>query len=64
VSFAVDTADGVVALCGDTIGPGRAGFDAMEAHGPGAAHLLESWRLLRSWDPVRIVAGHLPPFAP
>jgi glyoxylase-like metal-dependent hydrolase (beta-lactamase superfamily II) len=64
VSFAVDTAEGVVALCGDTIGPGRAGFDAMEAHGPGAAHLLESWRLLRSWDPVRIVAGHLPPFAP
>ncbi len=64
VSFAVDTDEGVVALCGDTIGPGRDGFDAMDAQGPGAAQLLESWRMLRSWEPVRIVAGHLPPFAP
>jgi N-acyl homoserine lactone hydrolase len=65
ISLAVDTDHGRAVLCGDTIGPGRAGFDAMEApdgwEGPA---LLESWRRIRAWEPDLVVAGHLPPFAP
>jgi glyoxylase-like metal-dependent hydrolase (beta-lactamase superfamily II) len=65
ISLCVETADGPVALCGDTIGPSRAAFDAMRpGDGPGAADLLASWELIRSWRPVRVIAGHLPPFAP
>ena len=65
ISLCVATADGPVVLCGDTIGPSRAAFDAMRpTDGPGATDLLASWELIRSWSPVRIVAGHLPPFAP
>lgn len=64
VSLRVETSDGVVALCGDTIGPQRADFDAMRPSGPAADVMLRSWRLLRSWQPVAIIAGHLPPFAP
>jgi glyoxylase-like metal-dependent hydrolase (beta-lactamase superfamily II) len=65
ISLAVETDRGRAVRCGDTIGPGRAGFDAMEApEGPGGAALLESWRRIRAWEPDLIVAGHLPPFAP
>jgi glyoxylase-like metal-dependent hydrolase (beta-lactamase superfamily II) len=65
ISLAVHTDRGRVVLCGDTIGPGRAGFDAMEAPaGWEGAALLESWRRIRAWEPDLIVAGHLPPFAP
>ena len=64
ISLRVETVDGPVALCGDTIGPSRESFDAMRpGAGPGAAELLASWELIRSWRPVRVVAGHLPPFA-
>jgi len=65
VTFAVDTTGGVVALCGDNVGPGREGFDAMEPEpGPEAGVLLDSWRCLRAFGPSLIIAGHLPPFAP
>ena len=64
ISLCVTTASGPVVLCGDTIGPGRAEFDAMEPTGPSAAELLASWELIRAWRPTRIIAGHLPPFAP
>lgn len=64
ISLAVQTRRGTVVLCGDTIGPGRAEFDAMTPSGPDAAVLLESWRRLRAWRPVTVIAGHLPPFAP
>ena len=63
VSLAVDTAEGLAVLCGDTIGPSRAGFDAMEAPA-GDEELLASWRRIRAWQPRRIIAGHLPPFSP
>jgi len=63
ISLAVDTAEGRVVLCGDTIGPGRAEFDAMAPSGPAAETILASWSRIRAWDPVRIIAGHLPPFA-
>ncbi len=64
ISLAVETAEGRAVLCGDTIGPGRAEFDAMKPTGPGAEHdarLLEAHPRL---GPALIVAGHLPPFAP
>jgi glyoxylase-like metal-dependent hydrolase (beta-lactamase superfamily II) len=60
ISLAVATEEGCVVLCGDTIGPGRGEFDAMTPSSP----LLDSWRRIRAWEPVRIIAGHLPPFAP
>jgi glyoxylase-like metal-dependent hydrolase (beta-lactamase superfamily II) len=64
ISLCVDTAAGPVVLCGDTIGPGRAEFDAMRPSGPAAAELLWSWQRLRAWGPAQIVAGHLAPFVP
>jgi len=64
ISLRVDTADGPVVLCGDTIGPGRAEFDAMRPSGPAAAELLRSWQRIRAWGPARVIAGHLAPFAP
>jgi glyoxylase-like metal-dependent hydrolase (beta-lactamase superfamily II) len=64
VSLRVDTTDGPVVLCGDTIGPGRAEFDVMRPSGPAAAALLASWRQIRAWEPARVIAGHLPPFTP
>lgn len=64
ISLAVETTEGTAVLCGDTIGPGRAEFDAMKPTGPAAETTLASWRRIRAWDPGLIVAGHLPPFAP
>jgi glyoxylase-like metal-dependent hydrolase (beta-lactamase superfamily II) len=64
LSLKVDTAEGPVVLCGDTIGPGRAEFDAMTPGGPAAAELLASWRRIRAWGPAQVIAGHLAPFAP
>jgi glyoxylase-like metal-dependent hydrolase (beta-lactamase superfamily II) len=64
ISLAVETAEGPVVLCGDTIGPGRDEFDAMAPSGPAAEAVLASWRRIRAWDPTLIIAGHLPPFAP
>jgi len=65
ISLCVETARGRAVLCGDTIGPGRSAFDAMEAPpGPEGPPLLESWRRIRAWEPHLVVAGHLPPFSP
>lgn len=64
ISLAVETAGGAVVLCGDTVGPGAAEFAAMRPTGAAAHGLLESWRRIRAWDPVQVIAGHLPPFAP
>jgi glyoxylase-like metal-dependent hydrolase (beta-lactamase superfamily II) len=64
ISLRVVTASGSVVLCGDTIGPGRDEFDAMRPSGASAAELLASWERIRAWRPARIIAGHLPPFAP
>ena len=64
VSYFVDTAEGVVAICGDTIGPTRDDFDAMPvASGTQGDELTASWRLIRSRRPTTVIAGHLPPFA-
>lgn len=65
ISLAVETGAGRAVLCGDTIGPGREGFDAMQApDGPEGRELLASWRRIRAWEPDLVVAGHLPPFSP
>jgi len=64
ISLRVDTAEGPVVLCGDTIGPGRAEFDAMRPSGPAGAELLGSWQRIRAWEPAKVIAGHLAPFAP
>ena len=64
ISLRVDTTEGPVVLCGDTIGPGRAEFDAMRPSGPAAAELLGSWQRIRAWGPAKVIAGHLAPFAP
>ncbi len=65
ISLCVETDRGRTVLCGDTIGPGRQAFDAMEepAGSEGPA-LLESWRRIRAWQPDLVVAGHIPPFSP
>ena len=64
VSLCVDTPQGPQVLCGDTIGPSRAPFDAMAADGADGPDLIASWRRIRAWRPVRIIAGHVPPFTP
>jgi glyoxylase-like metal-dependent hydrolase (beta-lactamase superfamily II) len=63
VSYAVDTSDGVVVICGDIVGPFRRPFDEMAPEGQNADELLASWRQIRAWRPRLVVAGHLPPFA-
>jgi N-acyl homoserine lactone hydrolase len=65
ISLCVETDQGRVVLCGDTVGPSRQAFDAMqEPAGFEGPALLESWRRIRAWEPDLVVAGHLPPFAP
>jgi glyoxylase-like metal-dependent hydrolase (beta-lactamase superfamily II) len=64
ISMRVETDEGTVVLCGDTIGPGRAEFDTMRPTGPAAAKLVGSWQRIRAWEPAKVIAGHLAPFAP
>jgi N-acyl homoserine lactone hydrolase len=64
ISLCCETQLGRAVVCGDTVGPGRAEFDAMTPSGFGAETMLASWRRIRAWEPDVIVAGHLPPFAP
>jgi glyoxylase-like metal-dependent hydrolase (beta-lactamase superfamily II) len=64
ISLCCATRVGRAVLCGDTVGPGRDEFDAMEPSGAGAETVRASWQRLRDWEPDVIVAGHLPPFAP
>jgi glyoxylase-like metal-dependent hydrolase (beta-lactamase superfamily II) len=63
VCFRVPTAEGMVVLSGDVIGPLVEDFAALRlpADEPEPEALLRSWRLIRSWQPVRIIPGHLPP---
>jgi glyoxylase-like metal-dependent hydrolase (beta-lactamase superfamily II) len=63
VTFFVETADGVAALCGDIVGPYREDFDRMTPpDDPCASQLVASWELIRARRPSLIVAGHVPPF--
>ena len=58
------TAAGPVVLCGDTIGPARAEFDAMRPRARPPPSCSASWQRIRAWKPAPVIAGHLPPFAP
>jgi len=66
VCFLVETADGLIVLAGDTVGPLPETFAAMEAPfpGPGGESIVSAWRALRALRPALIVPGHLPPFRP
>ena len=54
ISLKVETVGGAVVLCGDTIGPGRAEFDAMRPSSSQADELLASWQRIRAWRPARV----------
>jgi Zn-dependent hydrolases, including glyoxylases len=68
VCFRVDTAEGLVVLAGDTIGPLRDDYErvAAGAHASEGSDpvLAASWRAIASWRAVLLIAGHVPPFAP
>jgi glyoxylase-like metal-dependent hydrolase (beta-lactamase superfamily II) len=63
VCFRVPTAEGLVVLSGDVIGPLAEDFVALQspADEPDPQALLRSWRLIRSWQPVRVIPGHMRP---
>lgn len=66
VCYLIDTADGLVVLAGDTVGPLPETFAAMEPPFPGPAgeSIVAAWRAIRSLRPTLIVPGHLSPFVP
>ena len=63
VCFRVPTADGLVVLGGDVIGPLAEDFAALRppADEADSEAVLQSWRLIRSWQPALIIPGHLQP---
>ena len=68
VCFRVDTAEGLVVLAGDTIGPLRDDYERVAAGGQAGEGsdpvLAASWRAIASWRAALLIAGHVPPFAP
>jgi N-acyl homoserine lactone hydrolase len=63
VCFRVPTAEGLVVLGGDVIGPLVEDFAALRPPDDEAdpEAVLRSWRLIRSWQPAIIIPGHLQP---
>lgn len=66
ITLLVDTADGLVAMPSDCVGPLPEYFDNMELPEdfPGRETLLEQWRKIRELSPVLVIPGHYPPFTP
>lgn len=66
ITLLIDTDDGLVAIASDCVGPMPEYFDQMDlpADFPERETLLEQWRRIRELDPVLIIPGHYPPFAP
>jgi N-acyl homoserine lactone hydrolase len=66
IAVLVDTADGLVALAGDTLGPDPEWFARMDppASLPEREAHLAAYRRLREVRPALIVPGHNPPFRP
>lgn len=64
VAFLVDTAEGVVAVAGDTLGPDPAWYreGRLPEGFPRAGEHLAAFRAIAAENPVRIVPGHYPPF--
>jgi len=65
IALKVQTGDGLVVLCGDTIGPLPEDFAEMRAPSPPPSgdQLLKAWELIRSWHPALVVPGHMQPFS-
>ncbi|HEV7918040.1 MAG TPA: MBL fold metallo-hydrolase [Solirubrobacterales bacterium] len=64
ITLLIDTADGLVAIPSDCVGPLPEYFDEMRLPEdfPQREVLLEQWRKIRSFAPARIVPGHYAPF--
>lgn len=66
ITLLVDTADGLVAIASDCVGPLPEYFDEMSLPEdfPQREVLLEQWRKIRALEPAQIIPGHYPPFSP
>jgi glyoxylase-like metal-dependent hydrolase (beta-lactamase superfamily II) len=66
ITLLVDTDDGLVAIASDCIGPMPEYFEQMDLPQdfPERETLLAQWRKIRELDPVLVIPGHYPPFAP
>lgn len=66
ITLLVDTAEGLVAIASDCIGPLPEFFEQMDLPKDFAERetLLEQWRKIRELEPVLVIPGHYPPFAP
>ena len=63
ISILVDTADGLVVIASDCVGPLPEYFDEMdlpEDFGPERDELLRQWRRIRDLDPYMVIPGHNP----
>lgn len=63
ISLLANTAEGIVVVAGDTVGPVPGYFERGElpAGFPGREELLRSWERIREIGPVLIIPGHNPP---
>jgi N-acyl homoserine lactone hydrolase len=64
ISLCVDTADGLVVVASDCVGPLPEYFDRMELpddFGPERDELLAQWTRIRDLDPAVVIPGHNPP---
>lgn len=63
ITLMVDTAEGVVAVAGDTVGPLPGYFVNMRLPQgfAGREELLRSWERIRAEGPVVVIPGHNPP---
>lgn len=66
ITLLVDTAEGLVAIPSDCVGPLPEYFESMELPRdfPDRETLLDQWQKIRDLEPVRIIPGHYAPFAP
>ncbi len=64
ISLLVDTADGLVVIASDCVGPLPEYFERMdlpEDFGPEREELLRQWRRIRELEPHMVIPGHNPP---
>lgn len=64
ITLLVDTAEGLVAIASDCVGPLPEYFETMSLPEDfaGRETLLEQWRRIRELKPALIIPGHYPPF--
>jgi glyoxylase-like metal-dependent hydrolase (beta-lactamase superfamily II) len=64
ISILADTADGLVVIGSDCVGPLPEYFEQMDLpadFGPEREELLRQWRRIRDLDPAIVIPGHNPP---